>query len=289
MSKKRTFILSDGSRRNAKGFRIALSGMNLERFSSNPVMLYGHDSDSVVGRWENLRVEGERLLAEPVFDLEDDTGKKVAGKVDRGFLKGCSIGIIIQEMQETAKGDIVTKSELLEASIVAIPADAGAVILYNENCEQLTFEDIKLKFTNINSQKPIPMDEKEKQALEQQLVDRDKRIATLEAELAQQKKSAVTACLDGAVQAGKITQEEKAAYEKLAAADFETVKNLIDSRASKPSKSLAELAAEARAAAPSGRESWTYLQWMKEDPRGLQQLKLDNPKEFERLQQTLKK
>ena len=108
-----TFILSDTSKTNSYGFRIAMEGMDTSRFRENPVMLYRHNDDDVIGRWHNLRVDDGRLLADAEFDQDDELAAKVAGKVERGFIKGCSMGIWIKDMQETADGWIVTKSFLL--------------------------------------------------------------------------------------------------------------------------------------------------------------------------------
>lgn len=286
---KKSFVMCDSTKTNTYGFRIDLKGMNLERFMSNPVMWYRHNSEDLIGKWDNIRIENGKLIGEPVFDMEDETAKKVAGRVERGFMRGCSCGIIINEMKETTKEFVATKTELLEASICAIPSDAGAVVLYDTNRNQLTFEQVKLQFNFNNNTKTKQMDEKEKLELEQSIADKDKEIAALKASIAESKKQATAAFLEAAVQAGKISEKEKTGFEKLAATDFETVKSVIDSREAKPRGSLQDLQNHAQAAMPAGRENWTYLEWMKKDPKGLKQMKADNPKEFERLQQTLNK
>lgn len=285
MEKNKTFVMCDSSKVNSYGFRIDLSGMNMERFMSNPVMLYRHNSEDLIGRWDNIRIEDGKLMAEPVFDSEDETAQKVIGKVERGFLRGCSVGIVINEMKETPKEFVATKTELLEASICAIPSDAGAVILYDKDRKQLTFEEVQLQL-NFNKQK-VEMEEKEKIDLEQSIVEKDKRIAELEASIAENKKREVAMYLTAAEQSGKITSAEFPGFEKLAAADFETVKGIIDSREAKPTASLQALKAQAGLAVPAGRENWTYLEWMKKDSDGLKRMKTENPKEFERLQKTI--
>jgi hypothetical protein len=117
--------------------------------------------------------------------------------------------------------------------------------------------------------------------------EKDREIAALKLELDKQKKAGIEAFLSNAVKVGKIKEEEKAHFLKLAEADFDSVKGIINARAEKASTSLAEMVQKSGALV--AREGWTYLQWMKEDPKGLQALKAENPKEFERLQSTLKK
>lgn len=288
MPKKHTFVLCDGNRVNSYGFRTDLAGLDLERFKSNPVMLYAHDSSNVIGKWENIRVEDNQLKADAVFDTDDEQGKRIAGKVERGFLKGCSMGIHVKELHEVDNVPVATRSELMEASVCPIPSDAGAVRLYDENRKELTFEEVRLQFNN--QLKPIEMNKNEETNVQTPAADpKDAEIASLKAQLAESKKREVDSFLTAAVQSGKITTEEKEGFAKLAANDFETVQSLINSRPAKASASLKDLQAQTATAAPAGRENWTYLEWMKKDPEGLKRMKTENPTEFERLQNTLKK
>ena len=129
------FILSDGSKINSFGFRVRTSGINYSRFDPNPVMLAEHKNaiDSVIGKWVNRRVDGVQLLADADFDMEDETSKKIAGKVERGFVKGASIGIQFDwdmlQKQPDGEWELI-ECELLEASICAIPSNASALRLY---------------------------------------------------------------------------------------------------------------------------------------------------------------
>lgn len=144
------FVLNDETQYNTYGFRIPNAGLRLERFKSNPVMLYDHynSTNSVIGKWKNIRIQGNQLMAEPEFDIEDENAKTIKGKVDRGFIKGVSIGIIFdrQKMQIGADGKLfLSEAEVLEASIVAIPSNAGALRLYAPQTHELmSEEDVKL-------------------------------------------------------------------------------------------------------------------------------------------------
>lgn len=125
-----TFVLSDESR-NSYGFVVKTAGIDTTQFQRNPVMLYMHDRESgVVGRWENIRVEGAQLLADAIFDESTELGAKVKKQVDNGFLRCASIGI--EEItQETLNGvETVVKCRLIEASIVDIPSNSNAVKLF---------------------------------------------------------------------------------------------------------------------------------------------------------------
>ena len=238
-----TFILSDTSKTNSHGFRIAMEGMDTSRFRENPVMLYRHKDDDVIGRWHNLRVDDGRLLADAEFDQDDELAAKVAGKVERGFIKGCSMGIRIKDMQETADGWIATKSELMEASVCSIPSDAGAVTLYDIDRRQLTIDEVKLQFS-INDKK-LTKEEMEvnNENLAQELAAKDNEIAALKAQLAEQKEKEIDSFLSAAVKEGKITEESKSGYALLAADNFDTVKNVIDGKKAEPEDKKVSLAA----------------------------------------------
>ena len=143
--KKKTFVLSDESV-NSYGFRVLTDGIALDNFKKNPVMLWNHtrtwtDRDNAmlpIGRWNNVRVEDGRLLADAEFDMDDPFAAKIARKVEKGILNMCSIGIVVVEDSEDpellVKGQTrrtVTKCRLREASVVDIGANANAVVLYD--------------------------------------------------------------------------------------------------------------------------------------------------------------
>lgn len=166
---KHKFILNDETKVNQYGFRVLNAGLDLERFKANPVLLDSHRSwntDGVIGRWENIQIEGNLLTAEAVFDESDPIAKKIADKVAGGFLKGASLGLNPFSMDNfVANGasyDLV-KSEVLEASIVAIPNNANAIKLYaasEEGFQQIKDADVPqilLMANEIKNYKTKPM------------------------------------------------------------------------------------------------------------------------------------
>lgn len=128
------FILNDETKKNQYGFRVRNSGLNLSRFESNPVILDNHKvgNEAVIGRWENIQFEGNLLTAEAVFDDSDPNAALIAGKVERGFIRGASLGLNPFTMSNfvLAPDDVydLVESEILEASIVAIPNNANALV-----------------------------------------------------------------------------------------------------------------------------------------------------------------
>ncbi|MCS2957647.1 HK97 family phage prohead protease [Bacteroides salyersiae] len=112
-------------------------------------MLYMHFRDEgtpewcdykAIGYWDDIKIEGDQLSAIPVFDKVDDLSKTIAAKYEAGTLRAASIGIRIlatsAEKEYLLPGqtrETVTKAEIMEASIVDIPANANAVRLYDRS------------------------------------------------------------------------------------------------------------------------------------------------------------
>lgn len=156
MAKKaKSFVLCDESV-NTYGFRMLMAGGDIEQFKKNPVMFYNHDEwDTPIGRWENIRIEGGKLLADPVFDEEDEQGRKISGKVERDFLRASSISLRIIETSDDPdvmlpgqKLPTVTKWAAREASIVGIGANHNALRLFDENDQLIQESDIAKLFDN---------------------------------------------------------------------------------------------------------------------------------------------
>lgn len=105
---KTTFVVSDESV-NSYGFVIRTAGIDTARFERNPVMLYMHERKTVVGRWENIRKDGKKLLANAVFDDTTELGSTVKAQVEKGFLRSASIGVDILESKREGDVEVVTK------------------------------------------------------------------------------------------------------------------------------------------------------------------------------------
>ena len=130
--------------RNSYGSRVLTSGGDWRQYERNPVLLFMHnrafDRENLpIGRMENLRIEGDRLIGTPVFDLKDEFAKKVADKWDNGFLRMLSAGIEILETSSDASVMLpgqtrptITKWKLIEVSVVDIGSNDEALRLYDK-------------------------------------------------------------------------------------------------------------------------------------------------------------
>lgn len=141
------FVFNDETIENTYGFSILTEGIDLTRFSKNPVMLSDHwnSNSNVIGKWFDVKKDGSLLSGLPDFDTEDQDTAVIAGKVERGYIKACSMGIIFDRENLTVIGGkvILTKCELVEVSIVPVPSNANAVRLMHSDGKPMEEKEIQ--------------------------------------------------------------------------------------------------------------------------------------------------
>ena len=125
------FVLSDPSR-DRVGDKIEQSGWELRNFLKNPVALFNHNQDAPIGVWENVRVESGKLLARLALAARGTSARidEIRSLVEQGILKAVSVGFKPLEAEPIKGGGLHFKrQELLEASVVSIPALPSALAL----------------------------------------------------------------------------------------------------------------------------------------------------------------
>lgn len=128
------FIGSDGSvdRYNEV---IEPKGWQLENFRANPVIPDCHDYSSItkiLGRAQSVEVKGGQLVNRVEFCTDNPMGNLAWKMAKGGFIKSQSVGFIPLEWNNGLGKDqpdrTYTKTELLEISLVVVPANPGATI-----------------------------------------------------------------------------------------------------------------------------------------------------------------
>lgn len=261
------FVLNDPHTPNSYGFYIRTEGIDLTRFLHNPVMLDGHSNQnaSVIGKWVDIEKENGLLVAQSSFDLEDPNAQLIAGKVQRGFIKGASMGISFakKDLQTDPQGNLVLhQCEIFEASIVAIPSNANALLLKmdgeflshtkaQELCLQLTNEyqihkkekEMKLQLTTATAV-ALGFDPQNREFSAQEIeqavlsIEKDKKemeqkLKAFEKKEQEQLKARAIDLVDRAIKEGKITADKKADFEQLALQNFDLAKNTLEGIVSK--------------------------------------------------------
>jgi HK97 family phage prohead protease len=131
-----TFCLSDGSV-DRMGDTIDPHGWELAAYRRNPVVLWAHDAMSPpIGLALNIRAEGERLMGdiefagEEVYPFADQIYRLVRAR----FLNACSVGFNPLEWswsrdKDREFGIDFNRQEMLEVSVVPVPANANALVI----------------------------------------------------------------------------------------------------------------------------------------------------------------
>ena len=117
--------------------RIDPAGWELERYLSNPVVLWAHDhAQPAIGTCRDLRADGKGLSGRIVFNERDwdPFGWAVGERVRRRVIRAGSVGFLVKEVEfpdkkgaEDGTTLIFRRQELLEFSICNVPANPWAV------------------------------------------------------------------------------------------------------------------------------------------------------------------
>lgn len=111
-------------------------GLSTENYARNPVVMWAHDvvgrspsGGLPIGRTSVLTTDPDgKIVAEFEFLGDDPFAQRVKNAWDRGFLQAASISWMPIEGEPVEGGRWRdTRSELLEWSIVAVPADPDAL------------------------------------------------------------------------------------------------------------------------------------------------------------------
>jgi HK97 family phage major capsid protein/HK97 family phage prohead protease len=127
------FVLSDESV-DRMGDIISADGWDLESFRKNPIALWGHRSDQPIGTWDNVRVDGKTLRGKLTLAPKGTLPRidELRALIDAGILRAVSVGFRDIEsgpidVKQPWNGTRFVKQELVECSLVSIPANANAV------------------------------------------------------------------------------------------------------------------------------------------------------------------
>lgn len=125
-----------------QGEVVEVDGWDLKNFKKNPVLLLFHDHHSLpVGKAQKIWIEEKgakkKLMFKPVFEEITERGKAIAELVRQGFIKTFSVGFSPLD----SDGNRFTKQELLEISLVNVPANPEAMMLAYKSLKTAGFEN----------------------------------------------------------------------------------------------------------------------------------------------------
>lgn len=121
---------------NSYGTRVLTNGMNVEQYCRNPVLLYMHNRGNVIGYVKDLKVEGDEITGELMFDEASELSTRCKKQYEFGSLRMVSVGIDILELSDKPEHLVVgqtrptvTKSKLFEVSLVDVGSNDDAIVL----------------------------------------------------------------------------------------------------------------------------------------------------------------
>ncbi|HEY5507166.1 MAG TPA: hypothetical protein VIK29_00740, partial [Paludibacter sp.] len=210
------FIICDNTV-NRYGWRLLIEGIDMEGFLKNPICCLQHSTYMApVGKWFNLRIEGGQLKGSVEFDRNDEDAVKLYWKYADGFMSAVSLQIIPKEESDDVKqllpgqtSSTITKSELLEVSLVTLPG--------NKNAVKLCTPDGKAYKLNLISKTPTM--EKVEKTVEQ-----------LQLELAASKKLNAENLVLRHKERGVLQDGEIEGLKELALINYDTVSKMLDAR-----------------------------------------------------------
>ena len=107
----------------------------IDIFRRNPIMLLNHKTEDSIGTWDRMEIRGDGLFVSGLvgrgFEPADTTRKKV----DQGILRSLSVGFrpVQAEFDDNDELFHYREAELLEISVVAVPANRDAMFVMDEN------------------------------------------------------------------------------------------------------------------------------------------------------------
>ena len=165
--KKTMSFIASTDRPDRYGDVINQNGWDLEAYRSNPVILLNHDHNSLPIGKGNVRIGPEGLIIDVDFDMEDPRAAEIAGKVERGYLNAVSVGFTPLKSVSRASlpqehaafsnsgGSYFDKAELLEVSIVTIPANADATSIAAKSMDIQLRNLIQTEVLNVFNTMPV--------------------------------------------------------------------------------------------------------------------------------------
>lgn len=130
------------------------NGWDLKAFKKNPVILWGHDhNEPAIGVSKKTWVEGTgkkaKLMIQPLLHDVTEKARAIKQLIDMGVIKTLSVGF---KPLESPDGVTFTKNELLEVSMVNVPANADAMMMAYKGLKEAGFEEDVIKDVGIETE-----------------------------------------------------------------------------------------------------------------------------------------
>jgi HK97 family phage prohead protease len=126
-SENKVTVVASDETLDRHGDVLPIDQWDISKFKGSPRMLVDHDHSvsSIVGKWDNVRMQGKQLLMDANFHGITELSKAVQQMVNEGYLDTVSVGFIPHGPEKDGdRGSF----ELIETSWVTVPANPNARI-----------------------------------------------------------------------------------------------------------------------------------------------------------------
>lgn len=149
-----------------QGEVVAVDGWDLKNFKNAPRLLWAHDhTEPAIGKVTKTWYEGtgrsKKLMFEAVFQDITEKARAISQLVKEGFINTFSVGFKPLEID----GNTITKSELLEISVVNVPANPQAMLLAYKSLKTAGIDDEVIQKVGIKPDEKDTLIEELKQEL----------------------------------------------------------------------------------------------------------------------------
>lgn len=226
-------------RLNSYGTRILTAGMDVSQYERNPVLLYMHERGQVIGYVKDLKVEGDEVTGELMFDEASELSVRCKKQWEFGSLKMVSVGIDVLELSEDKHhlvegqtSPTITRSKLFEVSVVDIGANDDAIVLMRDGKRLEMGKDGESPLPKLNHNKKQDKDMNKEEIAMLLGLPADASEESIKAKVAELKAAAaeretlskendalqlsrIETAVEGAISEKKITAEKKAHFIEL--------------------------------------------------------------------------
>ncbi|MBO0759396.1 MAG: phage major capsid protein, partial [Bradyrhizobiaceae bacterium] len=127
------FVLSDATP-DRFGDIVEVDSWDMENFKKNPIALFAHDKTFIIGKWANLKTTDKDLRGDLILAPKGTSPRidEIRRLIEADILRAVSVGFRpLEQAPINAKdpwaGTRYTKCELVETSLVAVPANPNAL------------------------------------------------------------------------------------------------------------------------------------------------------------------
>lgn len=114
--------------------------------STLPAMLWSHDPGSPIGHWTEMFEDEQGLRVRGRLNLQSERGQQAQAHIRAGDVGGLSIGFVPLRSKRNSDGSrALVEVDLLEVSVVAMPANRRARIISLKQAQTLPEFEVQLR------------------------------------------------------------------------------------------------------------------------------------------------